>query len=78
MIEKWIESNEPLTLEKFDIFKTLTRGINPELQMLFLKKVFSEIDKKILKYLFKIYLESKHTVLKLMLNLGNQRKSITL
>ncbi len=46
MIEKWIESNEPLTLEKFDIFKTLTRRINPELQMLFLKKVFSEIHKE--------------------------------
>jgi len=45
MIRKWIESDEPLTLEKFDTFKTLTRGINPELQLLFLKKVLSQIDK---------------------------------
>ncbi|MCK8521943.1 hypothetical protein M0D21_10215 [Aquimarina sp. D1M17] len=44
-IEKWIESNEPLTLEMFNTFKSSILGVDSKNQMLFLKKVMSEIHK---------------------------------
>lgn len=45
-IQNWIESDTPLTFEMFETFTSSTRGISAESQLLFLKKVMSEIHKK--------------------------------
>ena len=58
-IEKWIESNEPLTFEMFDTFKSSTRGVSAKNQMLFLKKVMSEIQKGQIKLTVEELLEIK-------------------
>lgn len=74
MIRNWIESNEILTLEKFDNFKTLTRGISPDLQLLFLKKVFSEIDKGTIKITIQSLLEIKAYSFKAYVEFGKPKE----
>lgn len=59
MIKEWIDSDEPLTIENFNTFKTLTRNIDPQTQILFIKKVFSEIDKKHIELSIEELLEVK-------------------